>query len=133
MTSQPSTVDAIARYVAGLQVIQSEISPNWSYRRRSYGFYELPDVPTLADGMLADAEFRALELGTWLGTTDGRILADAVGQVIPPSYEPLFTLVVDALRLASQEQAREGRKKAGELALATLALGIVIAVLARSE
>jgi len=92
-----------------------------------------PTSEEVAAELLADAEFRALGLGTWLGTTDGPIISEAVAQVIPPTYEPVFTLTVDALKLATAEQTTEGRRKAGALALCVVLAGIVIATAARSR
>lgn len=49
--------------------------------------YLLPS-DELAEEFLQDAEFAALELGTWLGTTDGQEIAEAVSQVIPRATSP---------------------------------------------
>jgi hypothetical protein len=86
-------------------------------------------APELARQMLDDAEFRALGLGTWLNTPTGEILAGVVVRVIPSGYEPIFSITVDALRLAADEQSREGRRRAGGVALAVLLVAAAIAVL----
>lgn len=91
----------------------------------------LPHVPPanqLADEFLQDAEFAALELATWLGTTDGQLIAEAVGQVIPPGYEPVYSLTVDALQIAARRQTEVGRRKAGVLAFTILTGGLLIAI-----
>lgn len=96
----------------------------------------LPSFPAaeeLAAELLADAGFRALGLGTWLRTTDGQIIAEAVAQVIPPEYEPIFTLTVDALKLAAAKQTIEGRQKAGAIALLAMVGGIFAATAIRSS
>ena len=90
-----------------------------------------PTVDKLASEFLADAEFRALGLGSWLRTPDGQFIAQAVSQVIPQAYRPLFSLTVDALKLAASKQAEDGRRKAGEYALGVIVVAIVLAVAGR--
>jgi hypothetical protein len=54
-----------------------------------YGYYQQPprlSAEELAQELLGIAEFRALQLGTWLGTTHGQIIAEAVEVVAPPFY-----------------------------------------------
>ena len=41
---------------------------------RSAWTQQLPTVEQFAKDLLADAEFRSLQLGTWLGTTDGEVI-----------------------------------------------------------
>jgi hypothetical protein len=89
-----------------------------------------PDLPTVegfAAELLADAEFRALGLGSWLGTPDGQLIADAVGQVIPPTYHEVFGLAVDGLQLAAAQRVADQRK-AGGLALAVVVGSVLIAM-----
>jgi hypothetical protein len=88
----------------------------------------LPPAQELADELLADAGFRALKLGTWLGTPDGQLISEAVARMIPPGYQPVFSLTVDALQLAAQQQAEEGRRQAGAIALVALGAGVIIAI-----
>jgi hypothetical protein len=75
--------------------------------------------------LLADAEFRSLQLGTWLGTTNGEVFSEAVSQVIPPFYKEEFDLMVDGLVLASHLQAQEGKQAAGRVALGTVITALV--------
>jgi hypothetical protein len=65
----------------------------------------------IANELLADAEFRALKLGTWLSTPDGEIIAAAVTALTPPPYKQDIDLLIEALKLAAQEQQREAREK----------------------
>lgn len=88
----------------------------------------LPSAAELSRQLLADAEFRSLCLGDWLSTTDGQIIAAAVARVLPPTYEPVFSLVVDGLRFAALEQQREGRRKAGLIAVASIVGGVLLAI-----
>jgi hypothetical protein len=89
---------------------------------------QLPSAEEFAAELLADAAFRTLQPGTWLSTTDGQLIAEAVSRVIPPSYEPVYTLTVEALRLAAAQQTGRGRQRAGALALAILGAGILVAI-----
>src|SRR6266852_4580374 len=51
--------------------------------------YSQPPLPEeLAHELLGLAEFRTLQLGTWLDTTDGQIIAKAVEAVVPAYLSP---------------------------------------------
>jgi hypothetical protein len=86
----------------------------------------LPSAEEFARELLGDAEFRALKLGTWLGTPDGEAVSEAVAQVIPAEYGPVFTLTVDALKLAAADQTKEGRAIALCVVMGGLLLGALI-------
>ncbi len=80
---------------------------------RAYArWHTLPSPEQFAKDLLADAEFRSFQLGTWLGTTDGEVITTAVSMVIPPMYQPEFDLAVDGLKLAAHMQQQEGQKVA---------------------
>jgi hypothetical protein len=84
----------------------------------------------IAEVLFADAEFRALKLGTFLNTPDGRVLAAAVGALTPPPYREDISLLVDALQLAAKmqhEAARETFVKGVVVALGVGALAAAIA------
>lgn len=84
-----------------------------------------PLAPSIAKEFLGITEFRTLQLGTWLGTTDGEIITQAVEIVVPMFYAEDVALIVEALKLASAMQLQEGRQKAVAGAAATLfVLGI---------
>ena len=55
----------------------------------------------VADALLADAEFRALRLGTWLSTQSGELLAAAVTALTPPPFQQDTSLLIEALLLAA--------------------------------
>ena len=61
---------------------------------------ERPSAAELAGQLLAIAEFRALGLGSWLGTPQGEFFTAAVEAVSPPFYRQDEELLVDALKLA---------------------------------
>jgi len=97
-----------------------------------YGYdYQQPPRPSaeeLAQELLGIAEFRALQLGTWLGTTDGELVAGAVEMVTPSFYRQDVELLVAALQRAAQLQQQEGQQVAGRNALG--AIGVVALVAA---
>lgn len=92
---------------------------------------QLPTVEQFAKDLAADAEFRSLQIGTWLGTTDGEVIETAVGMVIPPFYRPEYDMAVDGLKLAARLQQQQGQQVAERVALFTvgaslLAAGVVV-------
>jgi hypothetical protein len=81
---------------------------------------ERPTAKAIADDLIKFAEFRALRLGTWLGTETGQVIAEAVEIVSPPFYRQDEELLVEALKLAAAMQKSEGEAKAGAVALAAV-------------
>jgi hypothetical protein len=93
-----------------------------------YGHWQpLPATEQFAKDLLADTEFRSLQLGSWLGTTDGEVITTAVGMVIPPIYKPEFDLAVDGLRLAARLQQQEGLQVAGKVAVSVVGASLITA------
>lgn len=66
----------------------------------------------LAEQLLQDAEFRALQLGTWLQTPDGELIERAVLSLTPQPLREDITLLADALKLAAKAQREQGVRKA---------------------
>ena len=62
----------------------------------------------LVQDLLANAEFRALQLGTWLNRPDAELITAAVEAVTPPPYREDIALITEALKLAARAQRREG-------------------------
>lgn len=91
--------------------------------------YQRPTSEELAEQLLDDTEFRALQLGTWLGTTQGQVIAEAVEMVTPPFYRGDVELLVDGLTLAARMQATEGERAAGKVVLGVIGLVAVLIVL----
>ena len=87
-----------------------------------------PTTEELRDALLADAEAQLLALGDLLQTPQGEVIAAGVALVIPPAYALDFKLFVDALTLASREQQRLGRERAGKLVLVAAAAIAVFAI-----
>lgn len=66
----------------------------------------------LANRLLGDAEFRSMQLGTWLGTVDGELVRQAVVAALPPWDGVLVNTVAEALMLAAAEQKNQGTQAA---------------------
>jgi hypothetical protein len=97
--------------------------------RAWYGQRTMASVYTagqIADALLADAEFRALRLGTWLNTPSGELLTAAVTALTPPPFQQDIALLVEALHLAAQRQQAEARQKIAVGVLGGAALAIAL-------
>ncbi len=94
---------------------------------RTARLQQLPTVEQFAKGLVADTEFRSLQLGTWLGTTHGEVIEAAVGMVIPPFYRPEYELAVEGLKVASRLQQQAGQELAGKVALSIVGASIFAA------
>jgi hypothetical protein len=75
----------------------------------------------IAGQMFEMVGFRALRLGSWLNTSDGELMAAAVGRLAPPPYEIDAKLLVDALKIAATKQRSAEREKA-------VGIGVVAAI-----
>jgi hypothetical protein len=84
------------------------------------------DAESFGVALADDAGFQAMRLGTWLGTADGFLVAEAVSAVLPPSYRPEYQLVVDGLKIAASHQREAGWQKATGVAVLTVVLGLSI-------
>ena len=91
-------------------------------------WYPLPTKEQFAETLLSDVEFCSLQLGTWLGTTDGELITEAVSLVISPTYGPEFAVAVEGLKLAAQLQHQKGKESAGKIGLAVLLLATICAL-----
>jgi hypothetical protein len=118
---QKKRLPAMGVGFAGTTWQQSELSMLWSD-----GIELQPpppssdDVQALANELYADAGFRALQLATFLNSPDGKLIAEAVGLIVP--FGPEYDLWVAAMQRAAQMQYAEGPKPAGRLALAVTAM-----------
>ena len=99
------------------------------YGRAWYGQRTMASVYSagqIADALLADAEFRALRLGTWLTTPAGEFFAAAVAALTPPPFQQDAALLIEALQLAAQRQQAEARQKIAVGLLGGAALAIAL-------
>ena len=84
------------------------------------------DAEALGAALADDVGFRAIELGTWLTTPDGSLIAESVGQIIPAAYRPEYQLVVDGLKFAADRQRGAGWQRA--LGVLAISFGLGFAV-----
>jgi hypothetical protein len=97
-----------------------------------YPTLERATVDELAQQLVESAEFKALNLGTWLGTADGQLILQAIGMISSPLYRQDAELFAAALQHAAQMQHEIGRKRAGRLALVAV-IAFVAVVLASAH
>lgn len=79
-----------------------------------------PSVEELAAFFVKQAEFRILQLGAWLTTPDGELIAQAVEAMSPPLYRADVELLVAALQAAAQMQQADGQRRAGRVLVGAL-------------
>jgi hypothetical protein len=80
----------------------------------------------VADSLLADTEFRALRLGTWVSVTSVEVLASAVAALAPPLSDEDAELLTAALQAAAQRQQAEAQQKIAVGLLGGAALAIAL-------
>jgi hypothetical protein len=78
----------------------------------------------LAQDLAANAEFRALQLGTWLNRPDVELITAAAEAITPPPYRQDIEVLIEGMKLAAQLQRRDGWNRvavtAGSAAVMTL-------------
>lgn len=113
----------ITEYLAKFTAQWPRQEPHWVMQPTMAQGYTAAQI---ADALLADAEFRALRLGTWLSTPSGELVEAAVTSIMPPPYREDLELLAAALQIAAQRQQGEARQKiaAGLLGGAALAIAI---------
>lgn len=126
----------LSSYLDGLDVLpRASAWPPSNLGRGSvpYWMQSRPSVQQLAEHLLADGEFQALRLGSWLGTPDGEFFARAVELALPLLYREDVKLLIDALQYAAKLQAQQGSQRAaGQFALGACGL-FVLAVLITAQ
>jgi hypothetical protein len=122
-----TTQEKVAEFLGRRMEWSRMAAPSWMLGDR-YHWEPRPTPELLANALLHDAEFRALRLGTWLGTVDGQVLAEAVEMVTPPFYRQDVELLVEALKLAAALQQTEGQDRAGKFALGAIGVAAMIAL-----
>lgn len=75
----------------------------------------------LAAQLFADPRFRALQLGSWLRTPDGKLITEAIAALDPQPFRQDIELLTAAIAVAAQLQQKDGRERA-------LAAGVLLAV-----
>ena len=119
----PATAEQIARYVTSHPVF-APYAPRPSYPAGIWVRGVLPSltVPELAEELLEDVGFRALELGGFLSTPDGELIASGVELALPSTDRRVADLAVDALKLAAAKQSELTPLQVGGLVVGGLAL-----------
>lgn len=123
MTKQEEIAQFLETYCDLPRVANTFIPPG--YPRHSGRWHQRtpieqrPSVEELAEQLLATPEFLALRLGGFLGTQEGRVIAEGVELVTPPFYAADVKLLVDGLTYAAELQSR-GNRNAGLFALGTV-------------
>jgi hypothetical protein len=97
-----------------------------------YGAAPLPTAAQAGEDFYRDAEFRALQLGTFLNTPSGEFLEQAVELVVPRLMSPEFELIVGALKYAAARQQGETRSKAALAVGGSLLLGLFLSELGKA-
>lgn len=83
-----------------------------------------------ARALVRDEEFRALQLGTWLNSPDGEVIAAAVQAALPQPYGYEAKVIIEGLQIAAKEQRRQGLKTAGVVSLIGLG-GLLLTIFGR--
>ena len=83
-------------------------------------------VGDIADALLADPEFRALRIATWLNIPSAELVAAAVAALAPPPFEQDIALLAEALQFAAQRQQAEAKQKIALGLLGSAALAIAL-------
>jgi hypothetical protein len=81
----------------------------------------------IAASLLADGEFRALKLGTWLSAPEGEFVSAAATSVMPSLYQADAEVLIKALQLAAKQQA-----EAWKTIMAGVAIGGVLLAIGKS-
>jgi hypothetical protein len=109
-----ATLERITQFLASY-ISQWPRDPYWPPRTWYSGIsWAAPPVASyttpaeLVQDLLANAEFRALQLGTWLNKPDGELIAAAVEAITPPPYREDIELITEALTLAARCQRGDG-------------------------
>jgi hypothetical protein len=79
-------------------------------------------TPELADELIEDIGFRALELGGFLSTPDGELIASGVELALPGADRRVAGLAVDVLKLAAAKQSELTPLQVGGMVVGGVAL-----------
>jgi hypothetical protein len=113
----------IARYVAEHPAF-APYAPRYGYPAGSWlrGSRPAQSAAELAEAMVEDVGFQALQLGGFLMTPDGELIAEGVRMALPSTDRVVFDLAVESLTLAAQKQATISRRQVGAALLVGLLL-----------
>jgi hypothetical protein len=122
MSKQEQIADFLDKHVTGLPRCHG---PYRWYLSQGYVWdTSRESAQEIAEQFLAIAEFRSLQLGTWLGTAEGQIFIEAVEMVVPGFYVEDVDLLVEALRVAAELQQQRSQRRV--LAGAALTCAVIV-------
>lgn len=123
-----ATPEQIASYVRSHPAFMP-FAPRPSYPAGIWVAGAMPQqtAPELADQFLEDAGFAALELGGFLSTPDGELIAEGVELALPTADRRIVSLAVDALKLAASKEGELTPLQLGGLVAGGLVLLLLIA------
>lgn len=127
MATQADLADFISRRISVGRVQPG--TNNYLYFSRWAPPYYGPALPTIqqiADDLVADAEFKGLQLGGFLNTPTGEFLEQAVEMIVPKAFSLEFELIVAGLKLAADRQQGEKWGKALLTVGGSLVVGAVL-------
>lgn len=119
VATQEEITAFLASYIEGWPRVYHSTAYSLASRFRPPLMADIHTAQEIAAHLFADAEFRSLQLGTWLNTPNGLITA-AVEAITPPPYREDIQLLVEAVTLAAKMQQDAGRERA-------VAAGLVLA------
>jgi hypothetical protein len=118
-----ATPEQIARYVRNHPTFAAYAPrPGYPTGVRMPGILPLLTPPELAEELLEDVGFQTLQLGGFLRTPDGELIASGVELALPGADRRVVELAVDALKLAASKQSDVTPLQAGGLAIVGLAV-----------
>lgn len=119
----PATAEQVARYIRSHSAF-APYAPRPGYPAGIWAYGVLPPqtASELADELIEDVGFRTLELGGFLSTPDGALIASGVELALPAADKRVVGLAVDALKLAAAKQSALSPLQVGAVVLGGLAL-----------
>ena len=123
LVAMPATAEQIAHYIQSHPVF-SPYASRPGYPAGIWADRVLPQLTAreLADELIEDVGFRALQLGGFLNTPDGELIASGVELALPGADRRVVDLAIDALKLAAAKQSELTPLQVGALVLGGLAL-----------
>jgi hypothetical protein len=120
VATQEEITAFLASYIEGWPRVYYSPAYTLASRFRPPLMADVHTAQEIAAHLFADAEFRALQLGTWLNTPNGQLITAAVEAIAPPPYREDVQLLIEAVTLAAKMQQDAGRERA-------VAAGLVLA------
>jgi hypothetical protein len=125
---QQQLINYLTKAVRG----QGAVDLSWAMPRASIGPYCMgasrPQAEVVANELLADAEFRAIQLGTWMNTPDGQLIGSVVSSLVPGVYRSEIRLLIRALQLAAALQRNAGKQRAEQVLVVAAVAALLIAI-----